>query len=200
MKKRKGFTLIELMIVIAIIIILAAIAIPNYLRMTDRARRSRVAGDFASLATAIEAYSVDWGHYAKITTANAFGKGIDGIAANGMVSTTAIEITGTKGLIFPNIDTAFQNAKGHTTLTGEDGGIEYMKAGTIASMYNPFNPTRDATNSTDCYWYVSDTAGTHWALYVYLTDAITGDLLYRTDTTTDLKQTNTEPVTGALNP
>jgi type II secretory pathway pseudopilin PulG len=44
------------MIVIAIIIILAAIAIPNYLRMTDRARRSRVAGDFASIATALEAY------------------------------------------------------------------------------------------------------------------------------------------------
>jgi len=202
MKQRKGFTLIELMIVIAIIIILAAIAIPNYLRMTDRARRSRVAGDFTSLATAIEAYSVDWGHYPKIIAADAFGKGIDSAAGvPTMASNFSIEITGTKGTTFPNADTTnYQNAKGHTTLTGEDGGIEYMKAGTIASMYNPFNPTRDGTNNTDCYFYVSDSDGTHWALYDYLTSDTSKDLLYRTDTTTDLKQTNTEPVTGALNP
>lgn len=78
MRSRKGFTLIELMIVIAIIIILAAIAIPNYLRMTDRARRSRVAGDFTAIATALEAYSVDWGHYPIDAVAEAFGKTADG--------------------------------------------------------------------------------------------------------------------------
>ena len=201
MKQRKGFTLIELMIVIAIIIILAAIAIPNYLRMTDRARRSRVAGDFASMATAIEAYSVDWGHYAKIITADAFGKGIDSVSSvPTMASTIAIEITGTNGTTFPNTTNTFTNYSGATTLTGEDGGIEYMKAGTIASMYNPFNPTRDATNDTDCYFYVSDDNGTHWALFVYLTSDTTKGLLYRTDTTTDLKQVTTPPASGALNP
>jgi prepilin-type N-terminal cleavage/methylation domain-containing protein len=200
MKQRKGFTLIELMIVIAIIIILAAIAIPNYLRMTDRARRSRVAGDFTSLATACEAYQVDWGHYPKIITASAFGKGIDGNATNGMVSTIAIEITGTKGTTFPNTDNTFTNYSGATTLTGENGGIEYIKAGTIAAMYNPFNPTRDGTNNTDCYFYVSDSGGTHWALYVYLTSDTSKGLLYRSDTTTDLKQVTTAPTKDALNP
>jgi prepilin-type N-terminal cleavage/methylation domain-containing protein len=186
MKQRKGFTLIELMIVIAIIIILAAIAIPNYLRMTDRARRSRVAGDFTSLATALEAYQVDWGSYPK-TTASAFGKGVDGTT---ITSTIAKELTGT----------GTTNVSGNTTLTGENGGIEYIKAGTIAAMYNPFNPTRDTSKNTDCYFYVSDDAGTHWALYVYLTSDTTKGLLYRSDTTTDLKQVTTAPSSGDLNP
>ncbi|MDU7956042.1 MAG: prepilin-type N-terminal cleavage/methylation domain-containing protein [Clostridium perfringens] len=47
-KKKKGFTLIELIIVIAIIAILAAIAIPNFLSIQ---RKSRVKADIASAKT-----------------------------------------------------------------------------------------------------------------------------------------------------
>ena len=193
MKQRKGFTLIELMIVIAIIIILAAIAIPNYLRMTDRARRSRIAGDFASMATAIEAYSVDWGAYPIITTDSAFGKGVDG-TTTGMVSTAAIEITGTNGTTFPNTTDTFTNYSGATTLTGEDGGIEYMKAGTVASMYNPFIPTATAvvTAHDECYWYVSDDEGSTWTLYVVIKTS-TPTYLARTDTVTDLQEVTVLP-------
>ena len=57
----RGFTLIELLIVIAIIAILALIAVPNFLEAQVRAKVSRVHADQRTMATAIEAYSVDWG-------------------------------------------------------------------------------------------------------------------------------------------
>ena len=53
-KKKKGFTLIELIIVIAIIAILAAIAIPNFLSIQ---RKSRVKADIASAKTIYDATS-----------------------------------------------------------------------------------------------------------------------------------------------
>lgn len=56
---KKGFALIELLIVVAIISILAAIAIPNYLNAQIRAKVSRVKADMRSLANAIEQYNVD---------------------------------------------------------------------------------------------------------------------------------------------
>ncbi len=63
MKTRKAFTLIELLIVVAIIAILAAIAIPNFLEAQVRSKVSRVKADMRSVATAIEAYAVDNRHY-----------------------------------------------------------------------------------------------------------------------------------------
>ena len=54
MKAQKGFTLIELMIVIAIIGILAAIAIPQYQNYIARSQVNRVMGESGNLKTAVE--------------------------------------------------------------------------------------------------------------------------------------------------
>lgn len=57
--QQKAFTLIELLIVVAIIGILAAIAIPNFLEAQVRAKIARVKSDQRTLATALETYRVD---------------------------------------------------------------------------------------------------------------------------------------------
>ncbi len=56
---KRAFTLIELLIVVAIIAILAAIAVPNMLEAQTRAKVSRAMADMQAIGTAIEAYYVD---------------------------------------------------------------------------------------------------------------------------------------------
>ena len=54
-----AFTLIQLLIVVAIIAILAAIAVPNFLEAQVRAKTARVKADMRTLATGMESYAVD---------------------------------------------------------------------------------------------------------------------------------------------
>ena len=61
--KNKAFTLIELLIVVAIISILAAIAVPNFLEAQMRAKTSRVLSDLRSIKVGLESYSIDYGTY-----------------------------------------------------------------------------------------------------------------------------------------
>jgi type II secretion system protein G len=58
-----GFTLIELLIVVTIIAILAAIAVPNFLEAQTRSKVSRIKADMRTMATAIETYRLDNNDY-----------------------------------------------------------------------------------------------------------------------------------------
>jgi prepilin-type N-terminal cleavage/methylation domain-containing protein len=62
-KSNGGFTLLELLIVVAIIAILAAIAIPNFLEAQTRAKAARTRSELKTIAVALESYAVDHGRY-----------------------------------------------------------------------------------------------------------------------------------------
>src|ERR1700756_3577715 len=80
--KHAGFTLVEIMIVVAIIALLAAIAVPGFLRARKRSQASKVLNDLRMIDSAIDQYAIetskagsapvntsDWTNYIKKDTA-----------------------------------------------------------------------------------------------------------------------------------
>ncbi len=93
-KRRGGFTLVEIMIVVAIIALLAAIAVPGFLRARKRSQASRILNDLRLIDSAVDQYAietnrqtgsvvntVDWTNYLKknsslwVNGADIFGNG-----------------------------------------------------------------------------------------------------------------------------
>jgi prepilin-type N-terminal cleavage/methylation domain-containing protein len=87
--KRAGFTLVEIMIVVAIIALLAAIAVPGFLRARKRSQASKVINDLRLISAAVDQYAienakttgapvavVDWTNYLKRDT-QLFATGAD---------------------------------------------------------------------------------------------------------------------------
>jgi type IV pilus assembly protein PilA len=83
-KSKKGFTLIELMIVVAIIGILAAIAIPNFLRFQLKSKSAEGKVNIAAIRTAEESYLAEFGTY---VTAAANPAAIPGASKDAFVVT-----------------------------------------------------------------------------------------------------------------
>lgn len=68
LKNNKGFTLIELMIVVAIIGVLAAIAIPNFLNYQCKAKQSEAKANLGNIRTSQEAYFAEYDTYSATLT------------------------------------------------------------------------------------------------------------------------------------
>src|SRR5712671_5902688 len=58
-KKRGGFTLVEIMIVVAIIALLAAIAVPGFLRARKRSQAAKVINDLRLIDAAVDQYAIE---------------------------------------------------------------------------------------------------------------------------------------------
>ena len=58
-KRRGGFTLVEIMIVVAIIALLAAIAVPGFLRARKRSQASRILNDLRLIDSAVDQYAIE---------------------------------------------------------------------------------------------------------------------------------------------
>jgi len=98
-KRHGGFTLVEIMIVVAIIALLAAIAVPGFLRARKRSQASRVINDLRLIDSAVDQYAIennkasgfvvtipDWTKYLKAGT-NLYTTGKD-VLGNGYTSVT----------------------------------------------------------------------------------------------------------------
>ena len=119
-KSQKGFTLIELMIVVAIIGILAAIAIPNFVRFQLKAKTSEGKVNVAAIRTAEEAYFSEFGSY----VAGAISPAANG----GTTKTSFVDVGGfnivgwaPEGQVYFNYEVVISaNATGYVADAGAD--------------------------------------------------------------------------------
>lgn len=108
MKRNQGFTLIELMIVVAIIGILAAVALPAYQTYTAKSKFSEIVNSTAAIKTAVELCALDkagvddctdgaTGPGYSITALTAYGNVDSVTTTGGVITATAIEGNGLAG-------------------------------------------------------------------------------------------------------
>lgn len=150
MKSRKAFTLVELMIVLAIIAIVAAFAIPNLMKSRMSANETSAIGSLRALMSGQGTYMNRWGVYGTLAQLQAEGL-IDSSLASGRKS----------GYFFGSINTGsdFAYCFGAVPMDdGRSGDKEYVvtQTGTIyearldSSTLKPAPGTVNWTVGTDC--------------------------------------------------
>lgn len=130
-KKQKGFSLIELLIVVAIILIIAAIAIPNLLRSKMAANEASAVGSLRTLNTACVTYSTSYGGFPSTLT-ELGGEGNGALPTSAAAQLIDNVLSGTAG------DTSSKSGYNFTFSAGaadSSGNVDYY----IINA-NPANP------------------------------------------------------------
>lgn len=145
MKRAAGFTLIELMIVVAIIAILAAIALPAYSDYTKRSRVSEIILASAPCRTIVTEISQAWGT-GTLPAANTWGCG-EGTTTSQYVQQVQTSASGVITLTAQNISadvdgqtitlTPYLGATGTTPITSGSGVLRWVCEGSIPMKYRP---------------------------------------------------------------
>ncbi|WP_105264829.1 pilin [Pseudoalteromonas sp. T1lg76] len=132
--KQQGFTLIELMIVVAIIGILAAVALPAYQDYTIRAKMSEVLVQASAHKNSVTEYFQSEG----ILPASADAAGVD---ATSLPSAYITNLTVTDGVLTYTVDID-SKATGDVVLTPTDsanGSLTWVCSGDVDAKYLPAN-------------------------------------------------------------
>jgi prepilin-type N-terminal cleavage/methylation domain-containing protein len=136
-KTQQGFTLIELMIVVAIIGILAAVAIPSYQDYTKRAHVSEGFGLASAAKTGVSEYYASEGIFP-------VNNDLAGVATNASISGNAVNSIdiGANGVITITYNTKVDAVDGSTvvlTPTDQGGSMTWGCSGNVPTKLRPAN-------------------------------------------------------------
>lgn len=124
--KKKGFTLIELMIVIAIIAILAAILVPNFLRARAQGQYTQCQSNCKNIGTALEMYSTDnSGHYPTTGMSQLQGNYLKSIPTCASAGTSSVYTTGYTATVNPDSYSFYCSGTNHSAVGVGAGFPQY---------------------------------------------------------------------------